>query len=130
LIERNPVLFGPVLRGRLNSGRRDEKGKFFHPWKWVGRTVAAEGFQLNRNKTRVMRRGAAQNVCGVTVNETLGLSRKERRRLRAMIHKEKQRAAAGKQDLVAINHINGWLAYLSMLNGAQTAALLKRRWEK
>ena len=51
----------------------------------AGRIVREEGFALNRRKSRVARRGSRQRVTGVTVNDTLGLSRKERRRLRALI---------------------------------------------
>ena len=34
----------------------------------AGRIIAAEGFQVNREKTRVMSLGRHQEVCGVTVN--------------------------------------------------------------
>jgi hypothetical protein len=50
----------------------------------------------------------------VTVNRVLGLSRVERRRIRAMIHQaDPARAAA----------IQGKLAYLAMLNPEQAARL-------
>ena len=42
----------------------------------VPRIVAAEGFAINRKKTRVMREGSRQTVTGVVVNESLGLSRR------------------------------------------------------
>jgi retron-type reverse transcriptase len=45
----------------------------------VSRIVAEEGF--NTDKTKLMGYGNRQTVTGVVVNETLGLSRQERRRL-------------------------------------------------
>lgn len=89
------------------------------------RIVEDEGFRLNRAKTKVMRPSKAQVVTGVTVNETLGLSRTERRRIRAMIHRqEKPGATPSAEEQQALN---GKLAYLNMLNPAQAAPLVRRR---
>jgi retron-type reverse transcriptase len=78
--------------------------------------IASEGFRVNRKKTRVMRRSARQSVVGVTVNDTLGLSRRERRRLRALIHQHG--TDPSKAALIA-----GKLSYLAMLNREQFLAL-------
>ena len=78
--------------------------------------IKDEGFSVNKKKTRVMRQSAGQRVTGVTVNDQLGLSRKERRRLRAMIHQHGQ-------DPDKRAEIRGKLAYLSMLNPEQAARL-------
>ncbi len=86
--------------------------------------VTDEGFRVNEAKTRVARAGRAQRVCGVTVNETLGLSRQARRRLRAMIHQ----ARLQPPDEARAAVIDGWLAYLSMLNPEQ-AAPLRAQWQ-
>lgn len=83
--------------------------------------VESEGFSLNEAKTRIMRRGNRQRVTGVTVNETLGLSRKERRKLRAAIHRLKSNP-----DPEQRAEIEGKLAYLHMLNPEQAEALRKR----
>jgi hypothetical protein len=83
----------------------------------AARIAHSEGFAINRAKTRVMRRGARQAVTGVVVNEVLGLSRHDRRRLRAALHRLRQ--AGGERDA----HIEGHLAYLHMLNPQQAAAL-------
>lgn len=50
------------------------------------RIITEEGFAENEAKTRVMRRGRRQEVTGLTVNDKVGLSRKERKRLRAILH--------------------------------------------
>lgn len=89
------------------------------------RIVEDEGFRLNRAKTKVMRPSKAQVVTGVTVNETLGLSRTERRRIRAMIHRQgKPGASPSAEEQQALA---GKLAYLDMLNPAQAAPLFRRR---
>jgi retron-type reverse transcriptase len=81
--------------------------------------IESEGFAVNAEKTRVLRRGRRQRVAGVTVAEGVGLSKKERKKIRALIHqhgKDPQRRA----------QIEGKLAYLHMLNPAQAASLRRR----
>ena len=79
-----------------------------------------EGFAINPAKTLVMRRGRQQRVTGVTVNQQAGLSRRERRRLRAAVHQQRQ----GEVDPRARQQLAGRLAYVAMLNPAQAAPLL------
>lgn len=88
------------------------------------RIVEDEGFSLRRAKTKVMRPSKAQVVTGVTVNETLGLSRTERRRIRAMIHRQTAAGATPSQE--ERRTLAGKLAYLNMLNPAQAEPLLRR----
>lgn len=89
----------------------------------ANRIVSEEGFQLNNEKTRVLRRGRRQRVTGVIVNSQMGLSRVERRRIRAEIHQldpneiDRRRRLAGK------------IAYLNMLN-PQQAEPLRQAFEK
>jgi retron-type reverse transcriptase len=85
--------------------------------------IREEGFEVNREKTRVQRKGGAQRVTGVTVNAGLGLSRQERRRLRAMIHQEGREGADGQERA----RIDGLLAYVKMLNPEHAARLARRR---
>ncbi len=108
----------------FSSDDPERVGRLMHA---VREIVRDEGFALNRDKTRVMRKGGHQTVCGVTVNETLGLSRKTRKKLRAMIHAEKQSRDRGEADASRTAMIEGWLAYLSMLNEEQAEAL-RVRW--
>ncbi len=81
-----------------------------------------EGFEPNEAKTRVMRSGGAQRVTGVTVNAVLGLSRKERRKLRAEIHHATTRGA----EPARIAQLEGRIAYVHMLNPAQADALRRK----
>ena len=87
------------------------------------RVIATEGFVVNGEKTRVMRKGGAQRIAGVTVNQVLGLSRTQRRQLRAEVHREKTRGASVEQQAA----LTGRLAWLSMLNPEQAARIRSKR---
>lgn len=88
--------------------------------------VRDEGFRLRDDKTRIMRAGGHQQVTGVTVNEVMGLSRKERRKMRAALHRLEQQRAAGEVDRRLESQLRGKLAWLRMLNPAQADALAAR----
>jgi len=88
----------------------------------VNRIVSEEGFVINPDKTRLMGRGNRQIVTGVVVNQTLGLSRQERRRLRAMAH-QLSRQGAGEVSAALRATLEGKVAYLSMLNPEQASPL-------
>lgn len=83
----------------------------------ASKIASDEGFRLNKQKTRVLRRGGRQRVTGVVVNSEMGLSRTDRRRLRAAIHQ------LSSDDKAARSRIEGKLAYLQMLNPDQARPL-------
>ncbi|QDU39073.1 Reverse transcriptase (RNA-dependent DNA polymerase) [Maioricimonas rarisocia] len=85
-----------------------------------------EGFEVHPEKTRVMRQGRKQTVTGVTVNEVAGLSRKERRRLRAAIHRLKH-PSPDRPASMTESQVRGHLAWLHMLNPEQ-AERLREQW--
>jgi len=89
------------------------------------RIVRDEGFQINRAKTRIRRKSARQVVTGVVVNDIVGLSRQERRRLRAAIH-QLGRETDPIRRAEAEARVRGKLAYLQMLNPAQAEKLRER----
>lgn len=82
------------------------------------KVIREEGFDVKESKTRIMRQGQRQRVTGITVNDTLGLSRRERRKIRAMLHQHAQSGAADLGDV-----LGGKMAYLKMLNEEQYRAL-------
>ncbi len=85
----------------------------------VQRIVEEEGFKVNTDKTRVMGQGARQTVTGVVVNQVLGLSRQQRRQLRAMAH---QIGCSGEaHDSKLARRFEGKVAFLAMLNPQQAA---------
>lgn len=85
--------------------------------KQIERVIREEGFEVNAAKTRVMTRGGRQRVTGVTVNKVLGLSRQERRVIRAMLHRD---------DPAQRDRTAGLLAWVDMLNPQQAEALRRR----
>jgi len=91
--------------------------------KLVPTIVTAEGFAINAGKTRIMRAGQRQSVTGVIVNKAMGLSRQERRKLRAALHRQKTKAVDPTTSAGERLRLMGKLAYLAMLNKAQAAAL-------
>ncbi|MBO0763504.1 MAG: RNA-directed DNA polymerase [Hyphomicrobiaceae bacterium] len=97
----------------------DDATKVARLLKLVPAIVAAEGFAVNPVKTRVMRAGQRQAVTGVIVNKAMGLSRQERRKLRAALHQQGTAGADPGDEL----RLHGKLAYLFMLNKLQAAAL-------
>jgi RNA-directed DNA polymerase len=90
--------------------------------------VRSEGFRVNRDKTRVMTQAGAQRVAGVTVNQGLGWSRRQRRRLRAALHQASLPQATGQPaaDAALWQRLKGKLAFVRMLNPAQAERLAAR----
>lgn len=87
------------------------------------RIITQEGFEVHPDKTAILRKGGRQTVTGVVVNDTLGLSRKERRKMRAQIHHLSQQSEIEPTELT---RLLGKLAYLHMLNPDQAEALRRR----
>ncbi len=88
----------------------------------ITQIVEQEGFAINSEKTRIMGQGSRQSVTGVIVNKTLGLSRPERRRLRAMAHGLSRPSGVGETAALRAK-LEGKIAYLSMLNPQQAAKI-------
>ena len=97
---------------------------------WVSRIVRDEGFRIHPHKTRIQRRGAAQRVCGVVVNEHVAASRADRERLEAMLVNAKRH---GLSRLRSEGHVDpyamlagrvSWVEQLHPRHGAQLRALL------
>jgi RNA-directed DNA polymerase len=89
------------------------------------RIVEAEGFRVNDTKTRISRKGQRQVVTGVTVNDVVGLSRRERRQLRARIHRVQSEGLAPAERAA----VDGYLAYVHMLNPGQAEGI-RARWNR
>jgi hypothetical protein len=99
----------------------DDKAKVAKLMKLVPQIVAGEGFAVNADKTRILRAGRRQRITGVVVNKAMGLSRQERRKLRAALHRQKVAGAAA--DASERLRLHGKLAYVFMLNRVQAVAL-------
>lgn len=85
----------------------------------VPKVAEEEGFKINHAKTRLMRQSGRQAVTGVIVNKDMGLSRSDRRKLRAALHHQK----VGKAGQADAARLKGKIAYLNMLNPVQAQRL-------
>lgn len=74
--------------------------------------ISSEGFKVNDNKLRVARKTSQQRVTGLVVNERVNLPRRERRRVRAMIHRKETTGVTSKS---ALNKIHGHVAFARMV---------------
>jgi len=96
----------------------------------VGAIALEEGFRINHRKTRVMRQGQRQTLCGVVVNDTANLPRRDRDRLRATLFNARRfglesQNREGRPDFR--RHLEGRVAWAASLNptfGARAKGLL------
>jgi RNA-directed DNA polymerase len=91
--------------------------------------LRSEGFALNAGKTRVLRRGMAQRVTGLTINPVkagvpaVRVSREVIRRLRAAIHGRKQGKPYREGESRA--YLQGMAAWIYMSDAKRGAAFLR-----
>ncbi len=105
---------------------------------FIKEVIKSEGFVVNEDKVRVMRKGTRQKVTGLVVNQTPNLDRASRRLLRAMAHRV---AVGGTQalditsthspDAEPLHVLSGRMAFLRMVSpkseaGIQTIAARAR----
>jgi len=79
----------------------------------VSAILRSYGFRINRDKTKVLHRGCAQRVLGLTVNERVQASRKYRRNLRQELHYLHRFG----QDADGARAAEDYLHYLYMIAG-------------
>ncbi|HUJ57487.1 MAG TPA: reverse transcriptase family protein [Kofleriaceae bacterium] len=94
----------------------------------TGAIVAAEGFAIHPQKTRVMRSGARQSVTGLVVNAAPGrpparVPRARIRELRAAI-KNRELGRPGKGE--TLEHLKGLAAFVMMTDRAKGKAFMER----
>jgi RNA-directed DNA polymerase len=92
------------------------------PAAMIAEIAAAEGFRVNRAKTRVMSRAARQTVTGMVVNERLNAPRRDYDSLKAILHNA---AVHGPGELDPA-HLRGRIAWVESLNPARGAKLRAR----
>jgi hypothetical protein len=88
----------------------------------VCRIALEEGFEIHTRKTRFMRQGVRQQLCGIVVNSRPNIQRKEYDGLKAMLHNCVRHGASlqnheGRGDFQA--YLAGRIAYVAMLNAAR-----------
>lgn len=81
----------------------------------VRQVLAGEGFELNRDKLVVVRRGRQQRVTGVVVNDVAGVPRATLRRFRAAVHRVSRE---GFTDPAERARMLGYASYVKMVKPA------------
>ncbi len=81
--------------------------------------VVHEGFAINKQKTRILRKSRQQEVTGVVVNERLNISNKDLKRFRATLYQIEKDGPEGKHwgnssDVMA--SIQGFANFVAMVN--------------
>jgi RNA-directed DNA polymerase len=87
----------------------------------VSALLREHGFRLHEEKTRIQRRGAAQRVLGLVVNDRLGVPRMIRRRLRAALHRAA--CAEGGASESRLAQLAGEVAYVAGISPSQAQRL-------
>ena len=94
----------------------------------VGRVIGEEGFEIHRQKTRVLRSGRQQKVTGLIINGAADgvpaarVPRRAIRKLRAAI-KNRELGRGGPETL---DELQGWAAHVYMTDPARGRAFLER----
>jgi RNA-directed DNA polymerase len=91
--------------------------------------VAHEGFTINEQKTRILRKSRQQEVTGVVVNSQLNVSKKELKRFRATLYQIEKEGPEGKHwgnstDVMA--SIQGFANFVAMVNPEKGAEFLEQ----
>jgi RNA-directed DNA polymerase len=81
--------------------------------------VEKQGFKVNENKTRVLRRGRQQEVTGIVVNDKISLDRKTLKKFRAVLHQAENNGLEGLRwgnspDLIAA--LKGYANFVFMVD--------------
>ncbi|MBK8100868.1 MAG: RNA-directed DNA polymerase [Planctomycetes bacterium] len=74
----------------------------------VAAILLAERLRVAHRKTRVLRRGTAQSVCGLIVNDRVSIPRRERERLEAILHNS-VRFGPATQNRAGVPDFRAWL---------------------
>ncbi len=85
----------------------------------ISMVIADEGFQVNKKKTRIMRKSNRQMVTGLVVNKDVRLSQRDLRRLRAFFHNCSSKGLETVSEEIgkdAMSVARGHIAYVNMIS--------------
>lgn len=91
-----------------DGGIAEQPGKFVRLARAI---ISDEGFDLNSEKTRIMRKGARQSFTGLVVNEKVNLPRREYDQLKAAVHRATTQRSS--EDLAQLLGRIAWLGQSS-----------------
>ncbi|MCQ2117637.1 MAG: reverse transcriptase family protein [Bacteroidales bacterium] len=83
-------------------------------WPKLRAVITECGFQINESKTRLLKKGARQEVTGITVEEKLNVSRKWMKQLRAQLFHYEMYGGSDEE----YRSIMGKIAFLKMVRGS------------
>lgn len=93
---------------------------------WVDQVCHQEGFAVNQSKFRVIRDSQRQQVTGIVVNHSLHIPRRQRRKLRAILHNCRKHGVAsqskGKPGFG--DWLRGYASYVHMIHPSDGAEML------
>lgn len=120
----------------LTFSNDDSLGNICNVLKRTKSIIKHEGFDINEEKTRVLRKSRQQEVTGVVVNNKLNVSRKILKRFRATLYQIEKDGLRGKNwgqsnDLIA--SLQGFANFVYMINpekGAKFQEQVRRITEK
>ncbi len=95
---------------------------------WVDQICQQEGFLVRQGKFRVVRRSQRQQVTGIVVNDTLRIPRRERRRIRAIVHNCQKHGVASQArgNPRFENWLLGYASYIYMVHPEEGEILLSQ----
>jgi retron-type reverse transcriptase len=123
-----PALHDPKDRAAHN-GQMGYNGQVGYLLARIRHIVQDEGFRVNEEKTRVLRRNAAQIVTGLVVNDGVHVKREIRRRLRAILHQAERTGLAAQNRGGHPNFVGqllGQVAFVAMVQPREGARLKER----
>ncbi|HEY9063240.1 MAG TPA: reverse transcriptase domain-containing protein [Pseudobacteroides sp.] len=92
----------------------------------VSKIVADEGFKINYDKTRFLKKNNCQSITGIVINnEQLGVNKKWVKTLRAALYNARKAMANGKIPYETISEISGMAAWLKNVNEERYATIIK-----
>lgn len=136
LAEANGFVYTRYADDLTFSCGKDKAHRIGYLMKTVRAIVRFEGFEVNEEKTRVLRSSRRQKVTGIVVNEKPNISRKELRRFRAILHNVEKHGLEAENRFNHPNfwsYIQGYASYVSMVRpdlGKKFAMQIERIAEK
>ncbi|MBN1802205.1 MAG: RNA-directed DNA polymerase [Candidatus Lokiarchaeota archaeon] len=111
----------------INDETNVKVGRFYG---LVSKIVKDEGFEINKEKTRFLRKNNRQSITGVVVNnEKLGVNRMWMRRFRAAIHNASKLRSNGDLPIEVKRELSGMASWVRSVNPERYKKLIETAME-
>jgi len=101
----------------FSFSKKVETGKIRNIVYYIQCVIEDEGFKINKNKTRYLRKNNRQSVTGIVINnKQLGVPKAWVKKLRAAIHNANKLKSAGALPEETVYEISGMISWLSTVN--------------